>query len=116
VDPFPEPWELIGLFECEPKLADADMPWFYNRVRFDRRRGNERIELVIEPADHDLAFRWSIDGEAIIDLDLHDVVGLEVRLGHGKESLIVSTGDPHQRPIDIEISPKVRLIVGDEPR
>jgi hypothetical protein len=107
---------LIALFEGEPELTDAGVPWFYNRVRFDRRRGNERIELVIEPADHELAFRWSIDGEAIIDLDLHDVVGLEARLGQGKESLIVATGDPRQRPIDIEISPRVRLVFGDEPR
>ena len=81
-----------------------------------RRRGNERIECAIQQADHEVAFRWLVDDELIIDLDLHDVVGLEVRQGQGKESLVISTGDPHQRPIQIDISPRVSLVLADEPR
>lgn len=116
MDPFPEPWELIGLFECEPDLAEIGVPWVYNLVRFVRLRGNERIECAIHQADHEFAFRWLVDGEPIIDLDLHDVVGLEVRQDEGKESLVLTTGDPRQRPLQIDISPRVRLVLADEPR
>ena len=38
MDPFPEEWELLALFESEPTLPISDVPWFYNRLTFQTKR------------------------------------------------------------------------------
>jgi hypothetical protein len=34
VNPFPEDHELLSIFESEPEVLDADVPWFYNTLTF----------------------------------------------------------------------------------
>ena len=112
--PFPEPWELISLFECEPEETDPGLVWKYNLLRFVRTRDNERIECSIHDADREVAFRWSVDGADKIVLDLHHVVGLSVYRERGREGLALTLSSDRFHPIRIDITPSVRVIVRDD--
>jgi hypothetical protein len=76
--PFPEEHELLWLFESEPKLADADVSWYYNDLTFTLRRDNDYVECRISPAYEELKFYWSRDGMELVRLELRLVSGLEV--------------------------------------
>lgn len=58
MDLFPDEWELIGLFECEPKLSDDDIPWAYNTLLFETTRGRDRLRCLIEAGYGDFRFHW----------------------------------------------------------
>jgi hypothetical protein len=109
VDPFPERWQLISLFEGEPRLSDPEVPWVYNRVTFMRERAGELIECTIHQADREFAFGWSVDGRTFIRLDLNNVVGLEVRQTKASEGLAITLSDAHLGPLWIQVSPSVSL-------
>jgi hypothetical protein len=113
--PFPEPWELIGLFEAEPEETDPGLAWKYNLIRFVRTRGSERMECWIHQADHEVGFRWTVEGTDKIVLDLHHVVGLTVYREHGREGLALTLRDDHFHPIRIDLAPMVRVVVRDDP-
>jgi hypothetical protein len=110
VEPFPEPWELISLFESEPTLLDPEVPWVYNSVTFMRERAGERIECTIHQADHEFAFSWTVDSRTVIRLDLNTVVGIEVRQTKASAGLAITTSDAHLGPLQIQISPHVSVI------
>jgi hypothetical protein len=42
---FPEEWELLSLFESEPKVLDQGVPWQYNTLTFDTQRGDEQCSV-----------------------------------------------------------------------
>jgi hypothetical protein len=107
--PFPEPWELVSLFEGDPTLSDPDVPWIYNRVTFVIERGDERIEVTIHQADREFAFTWSIRGRSVVKLDLGNVVGLEVTKEDSREGLRLTTADPDAEPLHIDVSPEFRI-------
>jgi hypothetical protein len=110
MDPFPEQWELISLFESEPTLLDPEVPWFYNRVAFVLQRDDERIECDIEPADHMLDFRWSIQDRTVVRLQLANVVGLVVRQTPESEGLTITTSGAELGSLYIQVSPEVGVI------
>jgi hypothetical protein len=110
MDPFPEQWELISLFEGEPTLLDPDVPWFYNRVAFVHQRDDERIECAIEPAEHALDFTWSIDDRIVVRLQLANVVGLVVRQTPESEGLTITTSPAKLGSLYIQVSPDVGVI------
>jgi hypothetical protein len=109
MDPFPEQWELISLFESEPTLMDPGVPWIYNHVTFVLDRAGERIECMIHEADQEVAFRWLVGGRTVVQLELTDVVGLEVSHGDNTEGLTVTTSDAG-RLLYIQISPDVSVV------
>jgi len=111
---FPEPWELIGPSESEPKESDSGLDWKYNGLEFVRTRDGERMECSIHEADREVAFRWSVDGLDRIVLDLHDVIGLSVYRESGREGLQLTLGTDRFHPIRIDLSPSVRVVVRDD--
>jgi hypothetical protein len=113
--PFPERWELIGLFECEPQETDPGLDWKYNLLRFVRTRADERMECWIHEADREVGFRWSTGGTDRIVLDLHDVVGVRVYREKDREGLALTLGADRFHPIRIDLSPSVRVVVRDDP-
>ena len=78
MDPFPTEYDLIWLFEAEPKLADADAPWVYNWIQFVTDRGQDQVTVEIEPGNRDLRLSWSRDGIELTSAELISVHGLVV--------------------------------------
>lgn len=114
MQPFPEPHELIGLFEGEPEESDPGLEWKYNLLRFVRTRDRERMECSIHEADREVAFRWSVEGIDRIVIDLHDVVGLSVYREKERKGLALTLGSDRFHPIRIDIAPSVRVVVRDD--
>ena len=78
MDPFPDEHELIWLFEVEPTLADPDIVWFYNRLRFVTERGSDKVTFEVEPASKSVRFTWERDGAELNSAEIHDVRGMTV--------------------------------------
>jgi hypothetical protein len=107
MQPFPAEHELLQLFECEPALTDERVPWAYNCLRFDTTRGVDRLVCELEPGYEELRLYWTRNGEEIIRLDLHRVVGLEVQLSSAAEALIASFRDQHVLPLCLQLKPTI---------
>ena len=112
MNPFPEDYELISLFESEPQLADPKVPWAYNRLEFSLTRSNGTLSCVIEPGYEALVLDWMRDGEMVVHLDLRWVLGLEVRSGGGRESLVATMRDTHLKQLHVQTSPKLAVSWG----
>src|SRR3954464_324442 len=93
MNPFPEEWELLALFESEPTIADRDVPWFYNRLTFETKRGGDEIRCEIEPGYEILNIIWWRDGKEKMKLELHWVRGLRVVTGGGLDYLVATFRD-----------------------
>src|SRR5688500_147593 len=109
MQPFPEPYELIGLFEVEPSLTDQGVPWAYNSLRFETRRGTDDVLCDIEPGYEEVRLRWSRDGVELVRLDLRWVAGLLVESGDGVERLVGTFRDPHVEPFELQLRPSVHV-------
>jgi hypothetical protein len=110
MNPFPEEHDLIALFECEPTLADEDIPWFYNHLCFTSVRGNEKIECHIEPAGQELIFKWWLDNLEKINLVVRGIKGLEISMQANTDMLIASFGEENQTQVlKIRLKPFVSL-------
>ena len=48
MDPFPEEWELLALFEKEPVILDPEIPWRYNRLTFEIQRGGDKFHCAVD--------------------------------------------------------------------
>ena len=107
--PFPEQWELIAVFEGEPTLTDANLPWFYNRVSFSLVRGRELIECAIEPSSRQIDFTYVIDGRVAVALVLRRVAGLRTYQERGTEGLVVLMEDGSRGDLRVQVSPEIRF-------
>jgi hypothetical protein len=74
----PEQHELIGFFGSEPRLADLDVPWTYNRLTFSTEAGSDTIEVDVSPGFDHLRLLWRQDQATRLDLDLNNVEWLAV--------------------------------------
>lgn len=109
IDPFPEDWELIGFFECEPQVALLDIPWPYNRLTFVSRRGDDHIVCEIEPGT--VTFRWWHRGIEHISLQLTLVQGLSVDLApeHDILTIFFQSGSSFTHPLRVQLRPFISL-------
>ena len=110
--PFPEEHDLIALFECEPVLADKDVPWSYNHLTFKTTRGLDQIVCEIEPGYHTLKFEWKQNAQSLVTLDLNWVAGLTAELTGQAEALIATFRDEHLKPLRIQLKPNVSVSWG----
>lgn len=60
MNPFPEDYELISIFESEPKLLDEDIPWFYNTLFFRLQRNDDILSCIFSPAYRSISIELSI--------------------------------------------------------
>ncbi len=110
MNPFPEQHELISLFESEPVLTDAKVPWSHNHLRFTRTIGDSTVECAIEPGYETLRFHWLQRGVEVMNLDLHWVSGLRAERERGREAMIA-----HFRkhsgimPLHIQLAPSIHV-------
>ena len=93
LEPFPDDHELIWLFEVEPSLADPDVVWFYNRLRFVTERGPDRVTFEVEPASKSVRFTWVRDGAELNSAEIHDVQGMTVEKGPNGEGVQMNLHD-----------------------
>lgn len=115
IDPFPAEHELISIFESEPRLDDADLPWTYNTLHFVLTRGDQRVECEIHPGYEQLAFRWFRDADELVNLELREVKGLEIDLSHDMETMVVKFNDEGAlRDLRIRLSPTFHVLWGTD--
>ena len=112
MEPFPEQYDLIALFECDPVLADKDVPWSYNHLTFRTDRGSDQIVCQIEPGYHTLKFEWKQDGQRLVLLDLNWVAGIATELDDHAEALVTMFRDQNLKPLRIQLKPHVSLSWG----
>lgn len=109
MNPFPEEWELLSLFESEPKVSDRDVPRFYNRLIYETTRDRDRVRCEIEPAYDTLKITWWHAGQEKLKLELHWVLGLRVVTGRGIDYLIASFRDPFLCDLEFHLKPEICL-------
>jgi hypothetical protein len=113
MSPFPQEHELIGLFESEPRLADAKVPWAYNHLWFSRTIGDNLIECEIEPGYETVKLRWTRNGAEIINLGLHWVAGIRVETRPGMEALVVEFRNINNLlPLRLQLRPTIHVAWG----
>lgn len=106
LEPFPDDHELIWLFEAEPTLADPDIVWFYNRLRFVTDRGPDRVMFEVEPASKSVRFTVERDGARLTSAEVHDVQGMTIARGPDGEGaqMMLHDGDT----VTLWLKPRVR--------
>ena len=107
MDPFPEEWELISLFETEPRELDPGIPWAYNNLTFETERGSNRILCVIEPGYERLDFTWWHNDTKHLALKLYWVSGLTVITGGGCDYLVASFRNPFLSQLRLQLKPTI---------
>ena len=115
MDPFPEEWELLSLFEVEPTITDRDVPWFYNKLTFETTRGEDHIRCEIEPGYEILRLVWWRGHHEVLSLDLHWVRCLRVVTGGGQDYFIASFRGPNLLDLEFHLKPTIRLRWGTSP-
>jgi hypothetical protein len=95
----PELFELESFFEVSASASDGpDGAWFYDRVRFVKQRGDERVVCEMEAAEGAFSILHSHAGLVDLDVSLQYVCSLEHTTSAGVEHLIgrVSHGGVEQ--------------------
>ena len=109
MEPFPDEWELLALFESEPTIEDRGVPWFYNRLIFETTRNADHIRCEIEPAYDTLKLYWWHERKERISLELTWVLALRVVTGGGIDYLVASFRDSYLQDLEFHIKPEIRL-------
>ena len=106
----PPDHELVGFFECEPRLAAPSTPWEYNSITFECQRGGDEIRCHLEPDVGELRFTWSSEGVSRVSLKVGGLESLAVHLGKGDEHLIAAAGGGNpQQILKIRLKPFVSV-------
>jgi hypothetical protein len=105
----PEAHELIGLFETEPTLLDAGVPWVYNRVTFTTTRQNVTVTVAVESASRVVDVALSVDGEPLSTFALREVESLDLERHKGTEGLRVEFRSPAVEPFLLWLKPRVSV-------
>ncbi|MDX1947650.1 MAG: hypothetical protein SFU86_19790 [Pirellulaceae bacterium] len=109
MDPFPDEWELLALFEAEPTVVDRGVPWEYNVLIFETTRGQSHVRCEIEPGYEKIKLNWWDGPEERLSLELNSVLGLRVVTGGGRDYLVASFRDPHLFDLEFHLKPTVCL-------
>jgi prepilin-type processing-associated H-X9-DG protein len=112
MNPFPNEWELLALFECEPVILDPNVPWAYNHLTFTSQRGQDSIVCVIEPGYSVVNFTWRYWRDVRVHLDLHWVQGIVIETGGGRDAMNLTFLDGHLRPLTLQLKPHISCIWG----
>ena len=83
-------FELEGFFETAYKsmYGNDKQGWYYDRIRFERSTGGERVMCEIEPAEGVFSVSWSVNGEVRMNISLQYVKAIDISVSAGEENLI----------------------------
>ncbi len=76
MNPFPKDYELVELFESEPKIFDEEVLWYYNN--FSLKRNDVTLVCFLQPAYKTLSLYLKVNNSSIYDLSFENVVGMEM--------------------------------------
>lgn len=111
MNPFPEEWELLSFFECEPELDD-DTPWYYNRLTFRTQRGKDVLTAKIEPSYERLSLLWKRDDVELVCVEFNWVSSLTIETGSSTEILTACFLDGHLSPFKLHLKPSIHISFG----
>jgi hypothetical protein len=94
MDPFPNEWELLSLFEVEPKVAYDIVYaplWPPAFLEFDTTRGDDRIVCQIAPHyESKISLKWWQGGHEHVSLVVTSIRGLIIETLHGFDYFVAS--------------------------
>jgi hypothetical protein len=108
----PDEISLMSLFECDPKMVDEGISFFYNEstYRFSNSN-NEEFLVVICPSYGDIKVQVTIEdtNEIISIMEFGNVESIEILCDKKNESKIMITSE--HSVIKINFKPKFKLFV-----
>ena len=87
----PDEFSLLSLFECDPKLLDSNVSYFYNEATYEfNNSANERFVVSICPSYSDIKIQvYATDNNELLSLlDFKDVANIEILSDKKEESKI----------------------------
>ncbi len=108
----PDEIALMSLFECEPELLDAAVPYFYNQAKYKFSNcNNEAFVIYISPSYNEIKVEVSKSdtNELISTLDLQDAKSIEILADRKQESKIMITSE--SSIIKINFKPKYKIFI-----
>ncbi|MEW6563279.1 MAG: hypothetical protein AB1400_08640 [Pseudomonadota bacterium] len=107
----PERTALVDLFQCEPRLAAAGVPWHFNTITFDTAFGEDCVQCVIEPDEGELHFVWRQGNITRISLKINSLAHLSVHRFAEEAYLLASSGkdDPNKELVKIRLRPIISV-------
>lgn len=112
LNPFPEDYELIALFESEPIVLDNEIPWYYNYLLFKLIRDGIILGLSMEPACNRINIRMSNERQGtLIEIGYESIRGIEIYKDSFTEGLLILLDDDDPNvTLRLETKPNIRLI------
>lgn len=114
----PDELSLLSLFECEPKLLDNNVPYFYNEAIYEfHNYSNERFVVSICPSYSDIKIQvYSVDNNELLSaLDFKSVNSIEILSDKRNESKIMIKTEGGSIRIDLKPRFKIFLDLANYP-
>ncbi|MBC2727238.1 hypothetical protein [Desulfosporosinus sp.] len=108
----PDENSLLSLFECEPKLLDSNVPFFYNEATYEFYNNNhERFLVSICPAYKDIKILvFSVhSNELLQSLNLKSVKAIEIVADRRDESKLMISFEGGS--IIVNFKPRFKVLV-----
>lgn len=110
---YPEEFELLSIFECEPIRADKDVPFFYNSSLFRyRNEDDETYEFRMLPSYNEVFLKVAKRDYDIALLKLQNIEALSILSDNKVEKRIMLTTT--RAVIKIQMKPSFRIEYTDE--
>lgn len=110
MEEFPELYELMGFFESEPEILDADIPHYYNCLNYRTVRADNTIYCAIEPACGQIILIWENSAGLVLSLQLDQVVSLHLVSAQGVEKMLAKFPE-QSNLLDFELQLKPSVCV-----
>jgi hypothetical protein len=114
MEPFPEDWQLLSFFECEPEVLSDGVPWAYNTLTFHTQRDSDDIQCRIEPGYETFHLVWTRNNCEFLNLKFHWIRSIQIETGDGTEVLRAEFRDDHVLPFVLRLKPTVHVLWGTD--
>ncbi len=108
----PDELSLLSLFECEPKLLDNDIPYFYNEATYEfDNSANERFIVSISPANSDIKIQvYSINRNELNSLlEFRNADEIKILLDSKEESKMLIKTELYS--VRINFKPRFKIFL-----
>ncbi|GGE44885.1 hypothetical protein GCM10007421_18820 [Halopseudomonas oceani] len=112
---YPEEYEFVGFFECEPQMTDSDVPWCYNTAAYTTVRNGLRVECTISPGYGDMDLLVLNGEEQLVRLSVNHIQKIEFEATAESEKMIVEFNEGTiLHPLILQLKPTVNVSWGTE--
>lgn len=111
----PDELSLLSLFECEPKLLDKNVPYFYNQAIYEfSNYSNERFIVTICPSYSDIKIDvYSVENnELMSSFDFKSIDTMEILSDKREESKIMIKSE--NGSVRINFKPRFKVFLDFE--